>query len=71
MGTVIKICKDETIYQNLSLARALSCLKADLQILLICRFKLSWSSLSIPSNLMGEVTSATSFPIKNCLGLLV
>ena len=46
-------------------------MEADLQMLLICRLKLSWSSIGIPSNLTDEATSTMSFPIKNCLGLLV
>ena len=53
--------------KHFNLTRALSCLEVDLQML--CRLKLSWSSMCIPSNLTDETTSTMSFPIKNCLGL--
>ena len=49
----------------------LSCLETDLQMLLICRLKLSWSSMCISSNVTDEATSTLSLLIKNCLGLLV
>ena len=54
-----------------NLKEALSYLEADLQMLLIWKLKLSWPSMCIHSNLTDEATSTTSFPIKNCLGLLV
>ena len=57
------------LYFNSS--RALSCLETDLQMLLICRLKLSWSSMCISSNVTDEATSTLSLLIKNCLGLLV
>ena len=57
--------------KHFNLTRALSCLEADLQMLLICRLKLSWSSMCIPSNLTDEATSTTSFPSKNCVGVVV
>ena len=57
--------------KRFNLTRALSCLEADLEMLLISRLKLSWSSMCIPSNLINQGTSRTWFPIKSCFGLLV
>ena len=57
--------------KHFNLTTALSCLEEDLQMLLIYRLKLSWSSMCTPSNLTDDATSTRSLPIKNCLGLLV
>ena len=40
-------------------------------MLLMCRFRLSWSSMWIPSSLAHDAFSATSFSIKNCFELTV
>ena len=50
--------------KHFNLTRGSSDLEADLQMLLICRLKLSWPSMFILSNLTDEATSTTSFPIK-------
>ena len=57
--------------KHFNVTRVLSCLEADLQMLLICELKLSWSPMCIRSNLTNEATSTTLLPIKNYLGLLV
>ena len=48
-----------------NLTRALSSLETNLQILLIFKLKLSWSSTCIPINLTDKVNSTTLFPGKN------
>ena len=71
MKLFIKSFLSSKLKKHFNLTRALSCLEADLQMLLICRLKLSWSSMCIPSNLTDEATSTTSFPSKNCVGVVV
>ena len=71
MKLFIKTFLSSKLKKHFNLTRALSCLEAYLHMLLICRLQLTWSSMCIPSYLTDEAISATWFPIKNCLGLLV
>ena len=57
--------------RNVLISQEHYCLEADLEMPLIRRLKLSWSSMCMPSNLTNQGTSRTWFPIKSCFGLLV